>query len=210
MQTLVFEQAYFMDNNGLLSNYENYLNRNYSALCSTLISECAICRTDRIVDYGCATGLLVKAFKDLGFADVVGTDISYWAIEWGKLNLDLESELQYYNRNLLAEGMDWLILLDVLEHFPTEEEIDLTLRLVSKSPPRKGVVVRLPVVLREGEDFPLEKSRIDKTHVHKHTSYWWLSKFSAFGLEAKKFFSNNGVIWNSSGVLTVLLERHSQ
>jgi len=44
---------------------------------------------DVIVDYGCATGVLISSFKKLGFKKLTGTDISYWAIEYGKREFHL-------------------------------------------------------------------------------------------------------------------------
>jgi len=201
----IFEKEYFQDSEHTLSNYEDYCRRRYEGLCQALITECGIQKDDYIIDYGCATGALLAAFKAHGYTNVVGTDISYWAIEYGKTKLGLESELQYYNRNLLVQDKDWLIMLDVLEHMPTENELRLTLKLVSHRIPRKGMILRVPVPVKEGEDYYLEASRFDKTHVQRHTKKWWLSLLSEFGLHASKYFSEKPDIWDSKGVLAVLL-----
>lgn len=198
---LSFEQNYFQDPEKKLSNYKDYCDRNYQDLCGVLIGACEIQKDDLIVDYGCATGLLVSAFKKLGYENIVGTDISYWAIEYGKTKLDLEKELQHFNRNLLIEDKDWLIMLDVLEHIQTEQELRLLLKLVRF---RKGLVLRIPVTNEAGK-FYLEVSEKDETHLQRHTKNWWIDLFSSFGLQPIKYFDNNDFIWDSQGVLSVIL-----
>jgi len=202
-EQMLFEQGYF--ENSCYSNYLKYNNRCYDKLAATLASECAMQTKDVIVDYGCATGILISSFKKLGFKNLTGTDISYWAIEYGKRALHLTKELQHYNRNLLTIPKDWLIALDVLEHIRTREELLFTLKLIQTSIIRKGFIVRLPVSANEKEDFYLKVSRTDKTHFQKHCKHWWLELFDSFDFYPMKYFSSKPKIWDSTGVLAVLL-----
>ena len=203
-----FEQSYFEES--YCSNYLKYTDRCYDKLAVALASECSMKTKDVIVDYGCATGALISSLKKLGFKKLTGTDISYWAIEYGKRQFHLTKELQHYNRNLLLAPKDWLIVLDVLEHMPTRKELRLTFKLIQASIIRKGLIVRVPVSAKEKEDFYFEESRKDKTHFQKHCKKWWLKFFASFDFYPLKYFASEPQIWDSTGVLAVLLGRPNQ
>ena len=54
-----------------------------------------------------------------GIKDVHGTDISNWAVEYGKQVFpDLSRNIHYYTRDMLTERKDHVMILDVLEHMP--------------------------------------------------------------------------------------------
>jgi len=74
----------------------------------------------RILEAGCATGLLIKALRGRGL-EAEGIDFSHWCVEnahpaarewvrWGDV-LDPES---------LGKGYDLVLALDILEHFPPD------------------------------------------------------------------------------------------
>ena len=170
-----------------------------------MIRVCNITKTDRIIDFGCATGALLHEFKKRGYDRIKGTDVSYWAIEWGKQKLKLDKELDYYNRNLLTEQKDIVIMLDVLEHIPSVTEIRLILKLTKKKH-RGQLIIRIPVAIEEGLDYYLKVSRNDKTHVQCHCKRWWLQLFEEGGYELIKEFYEKGVIWSSKGVFTGVLK----
>jgi len=200
---LIFEQQYFKDEKRELSNYRDYREKKYSTVCDTLIKVCNIQKTHRIIDFGCATGALLHEFKKRGFNRIKGTDISYWAIEWGQRNLGLTKELDHYNRNMLTEAKDFVIMLDILEHIPTIEEIKLILKLTNKN----GVlIVRVPVAVEEGRDYFLKVSRNDKTHIQCHCREWWLQLFEECGYKLVREFHHKHVIWSSKGVFTGVLK----
>lgn len=202
--TQVYCRDYY--ENSVISNYKNYNDRCYDNLAHRLITECNMEKDDSIIDYGCATGLLIYSFKKYGFTRLNGTDISNWAIENGRNKFKLTSELHYFDRNLLSNNKDWLIALDVLEHIPTLEELIFTLRIIKNGKNRKGLIVRIPVSKNEGENFYLEVSRVDKTHYQAHSKQWWLQLFASFGLHPVKFFDKKPEIWDSDGVLAVWLQ----
>lgn len=194
-----FEDQYFMDPCKQVSNYVDYRKRKYAEVCDELIRFCGMVKEDRIVDFGCATGSLLFEFKKRGFRNIKGTDVSYWAIEWGLENLGLEGVLDHYNRNLLVEPKDHCVMLDVLEHIPSVREIMLVLELARRGL-KKCLVVRVPVSAREGEDYYLIVSRSDKTHVQCHARKWWLKLLSECGYKFGGSLQRKGVIWSSKGV----------
>ena len=126
---------------------------------------------------------------------IKGTDISYWAIDYGKKQYNLKSELEFYNINLLTQAFDVVFFLDVLEHVPTVTEIKHFLSLVIAP----QLLVRLPVSLVEGEPYFLAVSRNDSTHVQCHTKEWWITLFHHYKYSFRPLSLN--AIYDSPGVL---------
>lgn len=195
--TNVFEEKYFVGASGN-SNYVDYRTKKFSDLADNIVNILSLNKEDRILDFGCATGALLKELKDKGFYNIKGTDISNWAIEYGKDTFLLDNELDFYNRNLLYEDFDYIIMLDVLEHLP-DYELETVLKLISKGNNNKKLLVRIPVSAIEGEDFVLEVSKNDRTHIQIHSKDWWIEKFNSFGfifvidVHENSIYSSNGV-----------------
>lgn len=186
------------------ANYEDYLIRRFGRLAADVAYTLGLAKESRVLDFGCGYGGLVAALYDLGFENIVATDISQWAIDYGKDHLPrISRRLQYYNRNLLTEPHDDLILLDVLEHCPVYE-IESILRLARQG--CKGtVIVRIPVSAQEGELFVLPVSNNDPTHITCHTKDWWRAKFLGCGFKLEAFVERES-IYDSPGVLAALFQ----
>ena len=193
-----FEEDYFQ--NSKKSNYADYAGRKFDKLCEELRINCEFKKRDRIVDFGCATGGLIYELKKRKFENLKGTDISYWAINFGKKQFGLEEELDYFNRELLAEQKDWLILLDVLEHIHNRELKEI-MEIIKNSIIHKGIIVRIPISAREGENYVLAVSKNDKTHVQIHCKDWWIGLFNKYGFDLKEEFKGKE-IYSSEGVLS--------
>lgn len=189
-----FEKGYFVHSE--TSNYEDYRRKKFDKLADDLIRILELDENTTILDFGCATGGLLKSFRERGFENLRGTDISYWAIDYGKSTLGLEEELEYYNVNLLTCCYDVILFLDVLEHVPSVGEIKKYLSLV-----RDGtrIVVRVPVSEVEGKDFVLEVSRNDATHVQCHSKGWWTDLLAECGFTSGIGFIGRA-IYESEGV----------
>ena len=196
-----FEKHYFVG--AKVSNYRDYRKRKFEQQAKDLD---ALFRRfglmpekAHIVDFGCATGGLIRELKKLGYRNLQGTDISQWAIDCGISNYGLGSELQYYNRNILRQNpLDAVLFLDVLEHIP-EYEIEFLLSIMSHSKVSYAVC-RIPVSLKEGEDFMLDVSRNDKTHITCHSKNWWISLFAFHGYSLAMPIKTNS-IYDSEGVM---------
>lgn len=200
--TNAFEEKYFVGASG--SNYLDYRTKRFSNLADDIIKILSLDKDCKIIDFGCATGALLNELKNRGFKNIKGTDISNWAIEYGRKIYDLEDELEFYNRNLLYEGSDYIIMLDVLEHLP-DYELETILKLARKGLNKglelnKGLLVRIPVSHQEGEDFVLEVSKNDRTHIQIHSRNWWISMIESFGFKfiidiyENSIYSSNGVL----------------
>lgn len=174
-----FEKEYF--NGG--SNYTDYRLKKYTGLAEDLIRALPLRPTDKILDYGAATGALIHELKKQGIYHIKGTDISLWAVQEGSKMFGHDTNtLQYYNINLLREEQDWIIALDVLEHLP-DAELQRFLTIISEHPPKKGIVIRIPVSRVQGEDFVLDVSKNDRTHLQIRSKENWKELFRTAGFQ---------------------------
>jgi len=198
---LKFEKDYFINSN--TSNYIDYREKKYESLAKELIDLCGITPDEHIIDFGCAIGLLIKEFTKLGYKNLKGTDISYWAIEYGKRELGLENELQYHNINLLVEIKDHVLFLDVLEHIPDINEIKKIIDLAKKNL-RKSIIIRVPTTEVEGGEFVLPASKSDKTHYQIHSKDYWLNLLNEHNDFDIKYL-NGKHIFDGPGCLAIQL-----
>ena len=197
MNKLPFEEHYFKDSK--ISNYRDYVARKYEQCCLDLIS-LGMEKQHRILDFGCATGALLKELVKRGYVNACGTDVSYWAVNYGRTMYGLtDCQIQYYNPNLLEAGADWIIALDVFEHIG-DEEMQNILGLIRCD----KLVMRVPVSAGEGGPFVLEISRNDQTHIQCHTKEWWLGLFEPYIRNREPITLPS--IYDSDGVLATIFE----
>lgn len=199
-----FGKDYFIGGNE--SNYTDYRKKKFDKQADDLIFAFKLEEDDFIVDYGCATGGLVAALKERGINHVIGTDISDWAINIGK-KTHPNIRLEHYNRNLLVETYykkDLIIMLDVLEHMD-DDELRRVIALLKQYPPKKGIVIRMPVSKKNGGKYVLDVSENDKTHVQRLTKFTWKNMFSKAGYHFEPL--NLRTIYDTEGVLAGVL-RH--
>ncbi|OLS21585.1 MAG: Ubiquinone biosynthesis O-methyltransferase [Candidatus Heimdallarchaeota archaeon LC_2] len=200
---MTFEEGYFI--NSKISNYEDYRERKFSILADALIRTLALDNGMRVLDFGCATGGLIKELKKGGVTDIKGTDVSYWAISYGQEHYGLKEELEYFNVNLLTQDFNAVLFLDVLEHVPSVAEINKFLE-ISQIP---LLVVRIPVSAIEGEPYVFEISRNDTTHVQCHTKEWWEKVFTDHNYNQIHIFDENPGIFDSEGVLARVYHKNT-
>jgi 2-polyprenyl-3-methyl-5-hydroxy-6-metoxy-1,4-benzoquinol methylase len=197
---MIFEKDYYIDSK--VSNYVNYNEKKFDPLAEDIEEELELNIDSQILDFGGATGQLIYALKKQGIENVVATDISFWAVGWGRDNLGLSSkELQHYNRQLLEKDWDYVFMLDVLEHIKVEEIKNL-LGIIKCN----DLLIRIPVSLKEGETFALEVSRKDKSHIQCHTKEWWNNIFTEYGYKEYDIVNKDN-IYESDGVLSRVYRR---
>ncbi|GAB0174588.1 MAG: hypothetical protein HHAS10_04670 [Candidatus Altimarinota bacterium] len=153
-----------------------------------------------IVDYGAATGLLLREISQRASATVIGVDISQFAL--GEITrrggFALDSRM-YPSANI---NPDTVISLDVFEHM-TDEEI----RAALKNKP-KNLIVRIPVKQFEDDTaFFLDCSNKDVTHINCKTHDGWIVFFERLGYRFDRDFGESGLIYSSNGVFTGVLHR---
>lgn len=145
------------------------------SMAMAMIDYLDIKRTDRILDYGCSRGYLVKAMRLLHRL-AYGTDISEYAIN------DCDNEVKDFLRILNPDGtipfkapFDFGISKDVLEHIPYKY-IDFVFEQLSKHCKELFIIVPL------GEDgkYRILQYELDSTHVIRENDDWWAQKMSTF------------------------------
>jgi len=190
----MFDKEYYESN-----NYTNYLDRQdrYIRLAEEVLAYLRKMRLvhSPVLDFGCAVGFLLKGLER-EVNTCYGVDISDWAIEQAKKRgHDVRKEVDFNRDHSIVFG------LDVFEHMPEKE-----LREFFDKIKTKAIVFRIPVCAKEGEDYVLECSRVDPTHVIRWTRKQWIEFFRSYGfLNVDLQLST---IYNSEGVYSGLALRH--
>lgn len=162
------------------SNYADYLERadRYKKTAYELVDLLTklnlIGQHNRIVDFGCAVGFLLEGFKALGFEEVVGYEVSDWAIAEGERR---GNEIEKWDP--AAKWMcraDVMTVLDVFEHME-DGEIKRVIELFRP----KCLIVRIPTSVDGGKTFALEVSRQDPTHINCKTKEQWIEFLRSVG-----------------------------
>lgn len=153
---------------------------------------------EKILDFGCAKGYLVKALRLL-HREAYGYDISEYALK------SVPVDVKEYVSNEITNQYDWIISKDVFEHIPYEE-IDILLKDLAQKTKKMFVVVPLG----EGEKYVVSAYELDSTHIIRENLEWWINKFQENGfqvVEAKykvKYIKENWAKWEKGNGFFVL------
>lgn len=172
-----------------VSLYENYrwMPDLTIQMVKRIVEHCGIDKKDTILDFGCARGYVVKAFRQLGHI-AYGIDVSKWAIE----NQDPEVDQFVMCDTEFAGEYDWVVAKDVLEHVPeVEQTID---NLMSGA--NKGVFVVVPLSLFNGEPYIVADYEKDVTHLHRLCLSSWAKMFMRPGWSVEARYLLDGVKGN--------------
>lgn len=174
--TEVYDEDYFErgveSGKSLYSNYQ-WLPELTIPLAHRIIRRLSLIPQNKVLDFGCAKGFLVKALRLLDI-DAYGVDISDYALQ--ECDKDVSEYLLTHSWwESLAAFKDWdlVIAKDVLEHL-TEQELDQTLYRFSLITRKLFVVVPLG----NGERFTIEAYEHDKTHQLRKPLDWWSGKLT--------------------------------
>ncbi len=186
-----FDEDYFLRGKQCgKSCYENYrwLPDLTIPMVVSILSYLKIRPIDQILDFGCARGYTVRAFREMGY-DAWGIDVSEWAIR----NSD-EIIKQYLSCTssippLLDRKFDWIIAKDVLEHVPNV--LDTISYLMSGA--SKGIFVVVPLAEVDNEKYSIRCYEKDVTHIHRFTLATWVNYFLRPGWEVTATYRVRGV-----------------
>jgi SAM-dependent methyltransferase len=182
------------------NNYKNYLKRyeKYKKLSDDiekiLYSLNFYNKNCKILDYGCAVGFLLDALKEKKYSNLFGFDISEFCkniFENNHKSIDI----------LEKQEFDFILFLDVLEHM-TDDEITNVLNILDS----KYILVRIPCARDFEENFFLEVSRNDPTHINCKTKNKWKDLFNKLNY---KFYCplNYENIYDSDGVFCAIFKK---
>jgi SAM-dependent methyltransferase len=190
----MFDKQYYESN-----NYTNYLDRQdrYIRLAKEVCEflEKMDLLKGTVLDFGCAVGFLLKGLEKR-VEECYGVDISEWALEQARARGHNVSTQVNWNLD-----HDVVFGLDVFEHM-TEEDLDHFFQKIKT----KSIVFRMPICANEGEDYVLECSRVDPTHIICWTKQQWIDYFRNHGFLNVDL--NLSTIYNSEGVYSGLALRH--
>lgn len=187
-----FDEDYFENGEELgISGYSNYhwMPERTIPFCHTIAQYLDIKREQRILDFGCSKGFMVKAFRMLGY-QAFGTDISDYALENGDPEI---KQFLYHERDndscfVVGYCYDWVISKDVLEHVPYEK-IDDVIEGFNCEAPNVFIIVPLG---RDGK-YNVPEYEEDVTHHIRESASWWINKFDEHGYDIVKY--SNRIKW---------------
>ena len=175
----IYDADYFL--RGVASGkslYENYtwLPNLTVPMVQTIVDHCGIKKEDRVLDFGCARGYVVKALRGLGYG-AYGIDISEWAIK----NADEETKpyLNWSSNGPLLKAMefDWIIAKDVLEHVPYVRYTVTDLMNAAKC----GIFAVVPLSNFDNGKYVISEYEKDITHIQRWTLSTWVEMFMRYG-----------------------------
>jgi SAM-dependent methyltransferase len=174
----IFDKDYF--ENGVITGKSGYVNYRWMPeltikMAHNLIKHLDLKEKDRVLDYGCAKGFLVKALRILDI-NAFGCDISKYAIDMVDPEVRRACRLVKSNRTIPFENkFDWIISKDVLEHIK-ENDIDIFLKNAYKATDHMFHII--PLANKQGE-FIIPEYELDGTHILKKDLEWWVKKFKS-------------------------------
>lgn len=179
----LYDKSYF--ENGIETGVSCYVNYRWMpdqtySMCKSIIDFAEIKPVDRVLDYGCAKGFIVRALVDMGY-DCIGVDISEYAISQAhdsiKDRLTLLNEDNQKSWNNTAK-FNVAICKDVLEHVPYEMILSVLTDL--RSATNKLFVV---VPLAENGVYVATEYEIDITHIIREDLDWWKNMLVSAGFK---------------------------
>ncbi len=152
-----------------------------------------------LLDFGCATGHLVRGFQEQGYICVTGYDISRWAVKHGN-SLPSDDPLLNLTNDvaILERAFHMVTAFDVFEHIRLPELIGILGTLDSRY-----LVLRVPVLENGSDDYPLEAHRRDPTHVLRMRRNEWNATLEGAGWTMVCRLNLHSV-WDSCGVFAAV------
>lgn len=175
-----FDKDYYM--RGIESGKSNYQNYRWIPeltipLAMTIIDLLEIKKGEIVLDFGCAFGYLVKAFRLL-HRQAYGCDTSKYAMD----NID-PSVRDFCDLSSGYDRYDYCIAKDVFEHIPKKQIIS-TLKKINSD--------RLFAVIPLGSDgkYYAHANNFDKSHVICEDSNWWAYTIEKAGWGIENYFDS--------------------
>ena len=156
-----------------ISGYSNYrwIPELTIPLCARIIEDLRISDTDRILDYDCAKGFYVKAFRLL-HKQCWGYDISEYALSQAD-----DSIKQFVSGDLdLLGDFDLVIAKDVLEHIDYANIESILKRIYTIT---EDLFCIVPIG-RDGK-YIVPIYELDKTYIIREDLNWWGNMFQDCG-----------------------------
>ena len=158
----------------LYSNYK-WLPELTIPMAFNLIETLHIGRDRKVLDFGCAKGFLVKAFRLLS-REAYGVDVSRYCID--QTHPDVKEYCKHSDGIDIPfdHSFDWTIAKDVLEHVPYESIDAVVKKIISKTN-------NLFIVVPLGSDgkYVVPAYELDVTHHVREPIGWWANLLERHG-----------------------------
>jgi SAM-dependent methyltransferase len=186
----LYDEEYF--EKGLMTGKSCYKNYHWMpegtiAMAFYMIKDLPVTNGSKILDFGCAKGYLVKAFRILGL-ESYGVDISEYAIS--KVDKDVEKycklcqDVKDIKKIFGVKKFDWIIAKDVFEHIP-EKQLSGTLEELSLI--SKKIFLVIPLGRNDSDQhFIVSEYNKDITHFTAKTDKWWRNLFRKNNLKIER------------------------
>lgn len=157
-------------------------------MAQVLVDYCQIGKSDRILDFGCARGYVVRALREIGFI-AHGVDVSEWAIRNADDEVKPYVNLTTNSPPLLPKEFDWIIAKDVLEHIPY---VGYTITQLMNAA-AKGVFAVVPLSPHDNTEYSIEEYERDVTHIQRLTLASWVGMFMRAGWRVESAYRVPGI-----------------
>lgn len=153
------------------SLYENYrwLPELTKPMSERIADHLGIELADKILDFGCSRGYMVKALTELGY-DASGIDISEWAIS----NCDESVKGKVSQGSVPVLNYDWIIAKDVLEHLTIVDLGNVLHHFSNRA--KKGVFLVVPLSSAINHRYVVPEYEKDITHVIRWPLWRWTTE----------------------------------
>mgnify|MGYP001409088015 CR=1 FL=1 len=173
-----------------ISGYDNYrwIPELTYPMAYSISKNLNIKKNDKVLEFGCAHGFLVKALNDFKI-DTYGVDVSRYALS--KVDTSIKNKINLLKNNNIKNSLkkmnvnfkfDHIISKDVFEHI---EPNDLRKILKEMSKITKYLFVVVP--LGDNGKYRIESYEGDKTHVIAENENWWKRLFLENKFKVKSF-----------------------
>jgi SAM-dependent methyltransferase len=163
------------------SGYQNYswLPELTIKMAHHLVQTLPIRHGERVLDFGCAKGFLVKALRLLD-VDAYGVDISPYAIDHVDPAVRGLCTLVSGPSDplIISRDYDWMVSKDVFEHLSETQLRELLQRSRERI---KHIFAAIPLGLDDGSGYIVPEYDRDTTHVTKQPLDWWMDLFQSTG-----------------------------
>jgi cyclopropane fatty-acyl-phospholipid synthase-like methyltransferase len=145
-----------------------------------MIEHTGLRRGEKVLDFGCAKGFLVKALRGL-FREAYGCDCSRYAIQ--SADAEIRDFLQLSTASAVipfSEKFALCISKDVFEHL-SYQELSAVLAILRKQCQNLLTVVPLG----HKNKYVIDAYEHDASHIIREDSDWWVSQIEASGFKTK-------------------------
>lgn len=180
MGTELYGKDYFEDGiEKKLSCYQSYhwLPEMTTRFCMAIVEYLGIDREQKILDFGCSRGFMVKGFRIL-LRQAFGVETSRYCLA----NLDPEVREVVFDR--IPENMhfDWVISKDTMEHI-SYNEIERLLKRLG----RVADCMFCIIPLADNNEYRAPCYEMDTTHTIRENENWWSDLFEKCGWQVVDF-----------------------